>query len=76
MLLTAQGVGQATLSASDGSFSSGSPAIVLELSGSVAAVGLTVALQFAPMLFLGLYGGVLVDRYSKRMKSSASESSP
>jgi MFS family permease len=41
--------------------------LVLELTGSVAAVGVTVAMQFAPMLFFGLYGGVIVDRYSKRM---------
>jgi MFS family permease len=48
--------------------------LVLELSGSVAAVGLTVALQFAPMLFFGLYGGVLVDRYSKRMLLAITQS--
>jgi len=41
--------------------------LVLELSGSVAAVGITVALQFAPMLMFGLHGGLIVDRYSKRM---------
>lgn len=41
--------------------------LVLELTGSVAAVGITVAFQFAPMLLLGLFGGVIVDRYSKRM---------
>jgi MFS family permease len=41
--------------------------LVLELSGSVTAVGITVALQFAPMLLFGLYGGLIVDRYSKRM---------
>nr|WP_218847268.1 MFS transporter [Psychromicrobium silvestre] len=40
--------------------------IVLQLSGSVAAVGITVALQFAPTLFLGPWGGVLADRFSKR----------
>jgi len=40
--------------------------LVLELSGSVAAVGVTVALQFAPMLVFGLVGGVIVDRYPKR----------
>lgn len=40
--------------------------LVLELTGSVVAVGVTVALQFAPMLFFGLYGGVLADRYPKR----------
>jgi MFS family permease len=41
--------------------------LVLTLSHSVAAVGVTVALQFAPMLMFGLYGGLIVDRYSKRM---------
>ncbi|WP_213816860.1 MFS transporter [Glaciihabitans sp. dw_435] len=41
--------------------------LVLELTGSVAAVGITVALQFTPMLVFGLWGGVIVDRYSKRM---------
>jgi len=41
--------------------------LVLELSGSVAAVGFTVAMQFTPMLVFGLLGGVLVDRYSKRV---------
>ncbi len=40
--------------------------LVLELSGSVTAVGITVALQFAPMLVFGLLGGVIVDRYPKR----------
>ncbi|MGG7463882.1 MFS transporter [Plantibacter sp. YIM 135347] len=41
--------------------------LVLELSGSVAAVGVTVAMQFAPMLVFGLLGGVLADRYPKRI---------
>jgi MFS family permease len=40
--------------------------LVLQLSGSVTAVGVTVALQFAPALLFGLLGGVIVDRYSKR----------
>ncbi|WFR65891.1 MFS transporter [Curtobacterium flaccumfaciens] len=40
--------------------------LVLQLTGSVAQVGITVACQFAPMLFFGLLGGVLVDRFSKR----------
>lgn len=40
--------------------------LVLQLTGSVADVGVTVAMQFGPMLVLGLYGGVIVDRYSKR----------
>ncbi|TFB56372.1 MFS transporter [Cryobacterium tagatosivorans] len=41
--------------------------LVLELTGSATKVGITVAMQFAPMLFFGLLGGVLVDRVSKRM---------
>jgi MFS family permease len=41
--------------------------LVLQLSHSVAAVGVTVAMQFTPMLIFGLYGGLVVDRYSKRM---------
>ncbi|GAA0914512.1 MFS transporter [Streptomyces thermoalcalitolerans] len=40
--------------------------LVLSLTGSSAAVGITTALQFLPMLLLGLYGGVLVDRLPKR----------
>ncbi|MBT1001455.1 MFS transporter [Paenarthrobacter sp. DKR-5] len=40
--------------------------LVLQLSGSVTAVGVTVAMQFAPMLLLGPLGGVVADRYSKR----------
>nr|WP_183341094.1 MFS transporter [Microlunatus antarcticus] len=40
--------------------------LVLELTGSVTAVGVAVALQFMPMLFLGLLGGVVADRFPKR----------
>jgi len=40
--------------------------LVLELSGSVAAVGIAVALQFLPVLVFGLFGGVIADRYPKR----------
>lgn len=40
--------------------------LVLTLTGSAAAVGITTALQFLPMLLFGLYGGVLVDRLPKR----------
>lgn len=40
--------------------------LVFELTGSVALVGITVALQFGPMLFLGPMGGVIADRYPKR----------
>ena len=34
---------------------------------SGAAVGLTTGLQFLPMLLFGPYGGVLADRYRKRI---------
>ena len=36
------------------------------LTGSASAVGITIALQFLPMLLFGLYGGVLADRLPKR----------
>lgn len=41
--------------------------LVLELTGgSAAALGTATALQFLPMLFFGMFGGVLADRYPKR----------
>ena len=40
--------------------------LVLELTGSVTAVGVAVALQFLPVLLFGLIGGVIADRYPKR----------
>lgn len=40
--------------------------LVLSLTGSASAVGITIALQFLPMLLFGLYGGVLADRLPKR----------
>jgi MFS family permease len=40
--------------------------LVLSITGSSAAVGITTALQFLPMLLFGLYGGVIADRYNKR----------
>jgi MFS family permease len=41
--------------------------LVLQLSGdSASAVGMTVALQFSPILLLTLFGGALADRYDKR----------
>ena len=40
--------------------------MVLELSGSVTAVGITVALQFMPSLLLGPWGGMMADRFAKR----------
>ncbi len=42
--------------------------LVLDLTkGSAAALGLTVALQFLPLLLFGLWGGMLADRYPKRV---------
>ncbi len=40
--------------------------LVLQLTGSVAAVGVAVALQFAPVLIFGLVGGMVADRFPKR----------
>lgn len=40
--------------------------LVLELTHSPLAVGITTALQFLPMLVFGLWGGLIADRYPKR----------
>jgi MFS family permease len=40
--------------------------LVLELTGNVALVGLTVTLQFAPTLLLGPWAGVMSDRFNRR----------
>ncbi len=40
--------------------------LVLKMTGSAVDLGITVALQFAPILVLGAYGGVIADRYDKR----------
>ncbi|MBX3098335.1 MAG: MFS transporter [Salinibacterium sp.] len=40
--------------------------LVLEITGSVTLVGLTIALQFLPTLVLGPYAGVVADRFPKR----------
>ncbi len=40
--------------------------LVLELTGSPTAVGVVMACQFLPMLVLGMYGGLLADRFPKR----------
>jgi len=41
--------------------------MVLQLSGSVTAVGITVFMQFIPSLLLMPLGGILADRCSKRL---------
>ncbi|MFD8633632.1 MFS transporter [Streptomyces sp. NPDC059533] len=48
--------------------------LVLSLTGSASAVGITIALQFLPMLMFGLYGGVLADRLPKRPLLIATQS--
>jgi MFS family permease len=40
--------------------------LVLSLTGSAAAVGVTTALQFLPTLLFGMIGGLLADRFPKR----------
>jgi MFS family permease len=40
--------------------------LVLQLTGSASALGLTVALQFLPFLLFGPWGGIAADRFSKR----------
>jgi len=40
--------------------------LVLNLTGSAVDLGIAVALAFVPMLVLGTWGGLVVDRHSKR----------
>lgn len=40
--------------------------LVLEVTGDARVLGLVVAAQFAPMLFLGPWAGVLADRFDRR----------
>jgi MFS family permease len=40
--------------------------LVLSMTGSATAVGVTTMCQFLPTLLLGLIGGVIADRYPKR----------
>jgi MFS family permease len=40
--------------------------LILQLTDSGVALGITNALQFGPLVFLGLYGGVVVDRFDRR----------
>ncbi len=40
--------------------------LVLTVTGSGTQVGIVVALEFIPLLFLGPWGGLIADRYSKR----------
>ena len=47
--------------------------LILHLTGSGAAVGLVAALQFAPLLLLGPFGGLLADRFDKRRLLMASQ---
>jgi MFS family permease len=49
--------------------------LVLDLThGDGVALGITTALQFLPMLLFGLWGGVLADRYPKRLILLATQS--
>ena len=40
--------------------------LVLQITGSAVALGLTVALQFTPVLLVGAWGGLVADRVDKR----------
>ncbi|MER7793302.1 MFS transporter [Streptomyces sp. NPDC097640] len=41
--------------------------LVISLTGSAAALGVTTALQFLPILLFGLWGGLLSDRFPRRL---------
>lgn len=47
--------------------------LVLQLTGSGLALGIVTSLQFAPILLVGLYGGMLADRYDKRKLMMATQ---
>src|SRR6202011_5918330 len=48
--------------------------LILQLTDSGLALGITNALQFGPLVFLGLYGGVIADRYDRRRLLIATQS--
>jgi MFS family permease len=48
--------------------------LVVRLTHSGVALGVTTALQFTPLLVFGAYGGVLVDRFDKRRLLVATQS--
>jgi MFS family permease len=48
--------------------------LVYQLTGEATSVGLTVALQFLPMLVLGAWAGVIADTYDKRTMSIITQS--
>lgn len=50
--------------------------LVLSLTGSGVAVGVTVGLQFGPVLLLGAWGGTLADRVDKRKLLVATQAAP
>jgi len=47
--------------------------LVLDLSDSAVALGISTALQFLPTLLFGLWGGVLVDRLDRRRTIMATQ---
>ncbi|MEU3986616.1 MFS transporter [Streptomyces sp. NPDC026672] len=47
--------------------------LVLQLTGRALNVGITSALQFLPILVLGLFGGALADRYPRRLLLMAAQ---
>jgi MFS family permease len=48
--------------------------LILQLTHSGLALGVTNALQFGPLVFLGLYGGVVADRFDRRCLLIVSQS--
>jgi MFS family permease len=47
--------------------------LIVQLTGSGAAVGITAGLQFLPLLLFGAWGGVLADRFDKRALLSVTQ---
>ncbi|MFJ6793147.1 MFS transporter [Streptomyces sp. NPDC091268] len=47
--------------------------LVLQITGSAAATGLSVSLQMAPGLLLGLVGGAAVDRWPRKLTAAVAQ---
>lgn len=47
--------------------------LVLQITGSAAATGLSMSVQAAPALFMSLLGGTAVDRWPRRLTAAVSQ---
>ncbi|MPZ50754.1 MAG: MFS transporter [Dehalococcoidia bacterium] len=60
-------IGQVTAGIGNGAIQLALPWLVLQLTGSAFQLGFAYFFQFLPMLLFGVLGGVLVDRWDRRL---------